>query len=282
MGKVREYYDTDAKALNAQSEWQFNLSDKNTVTILGKISYAWEQNCKYWSFYIPENISISIVPLILAMPNVSKCIISEDEPKQIVGFADSPERFDLIDLVFTSRVYLYIEAVLNDSEKKAIENSGNQHKLNVVIRDTSYVAECERLSKPVAFISHDSRDKDELVRDLAMQLSVRLRKVWYDEYSLKAGDSLRENIENGLKQCEKCIIVLSPNFVSNVGWTKTEFDSIFTRELLKNESVFIPIWHNVTKEQVYEYCPKLLDRVALHSSQGAQSLAEELAKLLNG
>lgn len=143
------------------------------------------------------------------------------------------------------------------------------------------MAECEKLCKPVAFISHDSRDKDELVRDLAMQLSIRLRKVWYDEFSLKAGDSLRENIENGLKQCEKCIIVLSPNFIANSGWTKTEFDSIFTRELVKNESVFIPIWHNVTKDQVFEYCPKLVDRLALHSSKGAQALAEELATQLN-
>lgn len=281
MGKVREYYDTDAKALNAQSEWQFNSAQNNTINILGKISYVFEQYSKYWSFYIPENVAIDIAFAILSMPNVVKCIISEDEPQQIVGFADSPERVNLFDSVFTGRVYLYIDAVVSNSEKKAIEDFGNQRKLNVVIRDIIYVAECEKLCKPVAFISHDSRDKDELVRDLAMQLSIRLRKVWYDEFSLKAGDSLRENIENGLKQCEKCIIVLSPNFIANSGWTKTEFDSIFTRELVKNESVFIPIWHNVTKDQVFEYCPKLVDRLALHSSKGAQALAEELATQLN-
>lgn len=34
----------------------------------------------------------------------------------------------------------------------------------------------------------------------------------YHEFSLKVGDKLRESIEKGLKDCRKCILVLSPNF----------------------------------------------------------------------
>src|SRR5690606_18518809 len=124
MGKVREYYDTDAKALNAQSEWRFEIPEKNTINVIGKISYVFEQYSKYWSFYIPENVAIGVAFSILSMPNVGKCIISEDEAQQVVGFADSPERVSPFDLVFTSRVYLYIDAVVSDLEKKAIEDFG--------------------------------------------------------------------------------------------------------------------------------------------------------------
>lgn len=57
---------------------------------------------------------------------------------------------------------------------------------------------CSELEKPLAFISHDSNDKDSLVRELALELDKQLCPVWYDEFSLEIGDSLIENIEKGL------------------------------------------------------------------------------------
>ena len=83
----------------------------------------------------------------------------------------------------------------------------------------------------LAFISHDSRDKAEVARKIAIGLQRMLCPVWYDEFSLIVGANLRDSIENGLKQSRKCILVLSPHFFSNGGSTKKEFDSIFTREI---------------------------------------------------
>jgi hypothetical protein len=57
--------------------------------------------------------------------------------------------------------------------------------------------------------------------------------VWYDQFSLRVGDSLRESVEAGLKECHKCILVLTPNFLSNKGWAKHEYSSIFTREIVE-------------------------------------------------
>ena len=99
--------------------------------------------------------------------------------------------------------------------------------------------------------------------------------VWYDEYSLEVGDSLRANIEKGLKETTKCVIVLSPHFLSNDGWGKAEFDSIFTREILE-ENVMLPVWHNVNVQDVYEYCPRLADKVGLNSDVGPKELARKL------
>ena len=39
--------------------------------------------------------------------------------------------------------------------------------------------------------THDSRDKDAFVRELAHELAKNSCPVWYDEFSLKVGDSLR-------------------------------------------------------------------------------------------
>jgi hypothetical protein len=129
---------------------------------------------------------------------------------------------------------------------------------------------------PLAFISHDSRDKEEIASKIALGLQKRMCFVWYDEYSLKVGDSLRESIEKGLKECKKCVLVLSPNFLSNTGWTKVEFNSIFTREILETKNLVLPVWCGISKEELYEYCPTLLDRVGLHWEKGEDQVINKL------
>jgi hypothetical protein len=133
----------------------------------------------------------------------------------------------------------------------------------ITVRSTDYKKIRMELEKPVAFISHDSRDKDLIARKLAERLSSRLCIVWYDEYSLKIGDSLRESIESGIKDVKKCILILTKNYLNNPGWGKKEFNSIFTREMILNEKIVLPIWYGVTKEEVYNFSPSLADTFAL-------------------
>lgn len=58
------------------------------------------------------------------------------------------------------------------------------------------------------FISHASEDKDEVVRPLAQALINQGLKVWYDEFELKIGDSLRRKIDKGLANSNFGIVVL--------------------------------------------------------------------------
>ncbi|MFT6404146.1 MAG: hypothetical protein ACJA2U_000495 [Marinomonas primoryensis] len=279
MATVREYYDTTAKALNAQREWQLSSDGgQTTLTVFGKVSHCIEENAKYWSFYLPADSEINCLSYLLSQPHVSEGIIGLNEPEQEIGFADTPERQKLSSFVFTRRVYVYIDKTLCLEEIKYLKKLGSSLNFNIRIRDKLYVSKCTELSQPLAFISHDSRDKDDLVRELAMELDRQLCNVWYDEFSLNVGDSLRESIERGLKESRKCVIIISPSFIANNGWTKKEFNAIFTREVFEKENVILPVWHNVTPEQVYGYSAELLDRVALNSSLGTKELAKKLAQ----
>ena len=47
------------------------------------------------------------------------------------------------------------------------------------------------------FICHASEDKDEFVRPLAEALKSHHLEVWYDEFTVDVGDSLREAIDRG-------------------------------------------------------------------------------------
>ncbi len=280
MSTVREHFDITAKALNAQTSWSFINGDNGIECIvLGKISYCFEENAKYWSFFIPEGASVSCVEYMLNMPDTAQCVITEEVAiSQIAGFTDSPERYLLESLKFTGRIYLYIDEELTQDLIERTVNLGKRHGFSVAVRDRAYVKACYELSKPLVFISHDSRDKDVLVRNLALEMSMLLCPVWYDEFSLNVGDSLRENIERGLKEAKKCVVILSQNFISNGGWTKAEFDSIYIREIHEKKNVILPVWHNVSVQEVYEYSPRLADKVALNSSIGEKALAKKLVE----
>jgi len=148
------------------------------------------------------------------------------------------------------------------------------HRLT--FRSVEYMNERNKYEKPLAFISHDSRDKKEIAEPLALQLLKMMCPVWFDQYSLRVGDSLRGSIEKGLQECPKCILILTPNFLNNNGWTKVEYDSIFTRELVERQRVILPVWHNVTPADVYKYSPILADRFGAQWSEGVEETARKL------
>lgn len=281
MPTVREYYDITAKALNANREWHLRPENQSDVIIvLGKISHNIEENSKYWSFYIPSNADLSCIEFLLNESNVKECIINKSEPEQVIGFVDNPERQSLSSFHFTRRIYLYIENTIDESTKNKLISFGQSLNFDIKIRDKSYINTCTDLAKPLAFISHDSGDKDSLVRELVNELNKLMCPVWYDEFSLKVGDSLREKIETGLKETKNCIIILSPDFLKNEGWGKREFDSIYTREIIEKNNVILPIWHNVNVKDVYDYSPILADKVGLNSSVGVKTLAKKLAEVI--
>jgi TIR domain len=105
--------------------------------------------------------------------------------------------------------------------------------------------------------------------------------VWYDQFSLRVGDSLRESIERGLTECSKCILILTKNFLGNEGWSKREYDSIFTREVVEKKRVILPVWSGISAVDVYKYSPILADRVAVEWSLGAEEVARRLFNSIN-
>jgi hypothetical protein len=178
--------------------------------------------------------------------------------------------------VFANRIYIYTENIINDTDIDALDEFCKTRSIWLTVRGNAYMAKKLELEKPLAFISHDSRDKTEVAAPIALGLQKMLCPVWYDEYSLKVGDNLRQTIERGLKETKKCILILSPNFLANNGWTRTEFDSVFTREIVEGNGVVLPVWYNITHREVYEYSPSLANKVAVNWNLGAEEVVRRL------
>lgn len=129
-----------------------------------------------------------------------------------------------------------------------------------------------------AFISHASEDKANFVRPLAEELSKHSLKIWYDEFTLTVGDSLRRSIDEGIAQSRYGIVVLSPNYFAK-GWSQRELDGLFAREV-NGEKVVLPVWHKVTKADVLEHSPILADLYAAQSSKGINHVVNELLRAI--
>lgn len=114
------------------------------------------------------------------------------------------------------------------------------------------------------FISHASEDKDEIVRDLADELKSNGFEVWYDEFELKIGDSLRKKIDTGLSKSRFGIVIISPAFVRK-NWTEYELNGMVAKEM-NGHKVILPIWHKISKDEVLKFSPTLADKMALNTS----------------
>lgn len=131
------------------------------------------------------------------------------------------------------------------------------------------------------FISHASEDKDAIVRSLAEALRERKLSVWYDEFELRIGDSLRRKIDMGLANSRFGLVVLSPSFISK-GWTNYELDGIVTKTV-SGEQVLLPIWHNITKQEVVNFSPSLADKLARSTAtHTVEEIAQEISDLIKG
>jgi TIR domain len=113
------------------------------------------------------------------------------------------------------------------------------------------------------FICHASEDKAEFVKPLAAALSAFGVRVWYDDYALKLGDSLSRNIDQGLVKSDYGLVVLSPAFFAKK-WPEYELRGLTAREL-SGSKVILPIWHNVSHQDVLAFSPPMADKIAVES-----------------
>lgn len=124
------------------------------------------------------------------------------------------------------------------------------------------------------FICHASEDKQSFVRNFAQYLMKNDATVFYDEYSLKLGDSLTEKINDGISRAKAGIIILSKYFFEKP-WTNAELQGIFQRHLAK-ECQLIIIYHGIDHEDVRKRYPLLADIYATTSNKKFPELAREI------
>ena len=131
------------------------------------------------------------------------------------------------------------------------------------------------------FISHATEDKDGIVRPLAHALHDRGVIVWYDEFALRVGDSLRRKIDAGIARSRFGLVVLSHAFFAK-NWPQYELDGLVARDIHGGGQRLLPIWHGITKDELLQQSPSLVDRVALSTATlTVEEIASQIAEVVN-
>jgi small-conductance mechanosensitive channel len=187
--------------------------------------------------------------------------LSKEEERERKKIADSERRQQKEQLDFQRRLKREIESVSKFAEVlKSKSKSVLQADYDI-------------------FISHASEDKEDFVRPLAEALSVAGAKVWYDEFALRVGDSLRRSIDQGLLKSKYGTVVLSSSFFAK-NWTQYELDAMVAKEM-EGHKMILPIWHKVSKTEVLNFSPNLADKVALNSSLNSiEEIASQLMEVI--
>jgi hypothetical protein len=281
MATLREYFDAD---FNYAVRIHIRLKSSGGLPVEGAVLYDFagynaflicyvpgaDRSCQFFRDLVVLNAPGGKVEFdkFISLPSVMQFpgeLRIENQPDLEIKarFHGDPDWISSKQIQTTKRIFIYSETQLRDEEILELKVAGRALNREVQIRSLIYAARRSVFEKPLAFICHDSRDKVGVASLVAKELQRLMCPVWYDEYSLTVGDNLHDKIMSGLKNCKKCILVLSPNFFANSGWTKKEFESIFTRELMEEKQLVVPIWSGVSKKDVYDYSPSLANILGL-------------------
>jgi len=103
------------------------------------------------------------------------------------------------------------------------------------------------VTAPAAFLSHSSAD-----RDLALRLATDLRAahidVWYAEWEIAPGDSLRRKIDEGIDRATHFLVLLTPASLQSE-WVQTELDAGMVQRI-NGKCRLIPILSGIESADV--------------------------------
>jgi len=113
-----------------------------------------------------------------------------------------------------------------------------------------------------AFINHASEDKPEFVEPLFDKLREKGLHIWYDDNELRAGESIRRSIEDGLQINAYGISVLSEIYFEK-NWAQEELDILVDQQTTAGKTIIIPIWYDISAEDVRRHNSTLANRYAV-------------------
>jgi hypothetical protein len=276
-----EYFQRDLRNVNKLDSFPNGAVKADDTTLTARAYSDFEACIRYRGYWVPA--AMAGLPQLTFLLTDVDAIFTPTAPFTVnIGFQDvifNARGLESDEFPYSPRMLLYVDAVLSAQVRAGLAQTARAAGLILEIRDQTYAVLRDRNDKRLAFISHDSRNKD-LVRPLAESLRSLICPVWYDEFALTPGMSLRKSIDVGLRDTERCIVVLSPEFIGNDGWPAFEFDGAFGKHVKGGGNVIIPVWHNVSYDDVFNYSPMVANLFALNSSIGLDKLTEDLFRTL--
>jgi hypothetical protein len=125
------------------------------------------------------------------------------------------------------------------------------------------------------FLSHNKADK-RAAREFAAVLALEGIDVWFDEWTISAGDSIVGSIEQGLRQSSHLLLLWSKH-AKRSKWVTAELRAALVRSLSKGKIRIIPICLDGTPLP-----PLLRDLKYIRKKRSADATRRELVLAVTG
>jgi len=129
------------------------------------------------------------------------------------------------------------------------------------------------------YVIHSSADKD-FVRDLVFNLKTRSLSVWFDEATLKVGDSLRRGLDKGILSCRFAIVVVSEDLF-RTSWAQSEIDAFAALGNRIGRQMLLPVLHGIQHSDLVQLSPILAGLVTCESAQGIDSVVDHICGVVS-
>ncbi|WP_331375444.1 toll/interleukin-1 receptor domain-containing protein [Sinorhizobium chiapasense] len=114
-------------------------------------------------------------------------------------------------------------------------------------REATIFMATDQTLKPKAFLSYSFDDGD-IARRIANSLMEHGIDVWWAEWEMKAGDSLRQRIDEGLAGCTHFIVLLTPGSQKKP-WVNQEMDAGLVKRIA-GQARFVALRHELPASQL--------------------------------
>ncbi|MGY3765244.1 TIR domain-containing protein [Vagococcus vulneris] len=176
------------------------------------------------------------------------------------------------------KVYATYEKQISDLTKQVIEQSAISNSSNNIFNS-------DGTEEFDVFISHASEDKESFCDEFSNILQEKYGlRIWYDSISISWGDSIRVEIDKGLRKSKFGVVILSRHYIGKY-WTNYELEALFQIES-NGGKVILPIWHDITKKEIQNFSPALAGKLAMNTGMMTpDEIAEKMIELfhsLNG
>lgn len=129
--------------------------------------------------------------------------------------------------------------------KVAIRTTGSpafarllEERLGVGLGEVKVTKMSDAVLHPRVYLAHASEDKP-MVRPIAEYLMANGVEIWFDEWEIEPGDSLRQKMEEGLGSMTHFVVVLTPTSITKP-WVAKEIDVWMVRQI-GGESRLVPL-----------------------------------------
>lgn len=125
-----------------------------------------------------------------------------------------------------------------------------------------------------AFLSFAVEDKESVATPLFEALESRGLHIWYSGREFKLGVSIQDQVRVGLDKSHFGILLISPHYFKT-NWTQKELGALWAKER-DDHQIIIPVFHNISPEEVGNHDPHLAERWSVLTSKGLGKAADKI------